>query len=113
MKVEVYYSNLDDLDWRMKALFSLEPDIRRSARGWKIPGLEEQDIEQELRIHLYNKLPKYNPYKSQLNTWATTVMRNRRIDLKRRANDLLDSPLRVFPDVDASDIENRGQVGQE
>ena len=113
MKVELFYFDLDGLDWRMRALFSLEPDIRMFARGWKIPGLEEQDIEQELRIHLYNKLPKYNPYKSQLRTWASTVMRNRRIDLKRRANDLLDSPMRVFPDIEATDIENKGQVGQE
>ena len=113
MRIELYYVHIKQPDWRERALILLEPDVKRFSRDWKISGLEKDDIEQELRHQLWRKLPKYNPFKSSLRTWAWQVMRNRKIDLNRRANDFLDSEMRIFPETEAGDLDNKGHVGSD
>lgn len=69
-----------------RALSLLEKDICYLAHtNWGY-GMSSEDVAQELRIHLWNKIDRYNPNKKSLRTWAQQVMRMRLIDMSRHAN---------------------------
>jgi DNA-directed RNA polymerase specialized sigma24 family protein len=62
-------------------------DITAKAKTNYVPGLDWQDIAQELDIALWRGLPKFQGRnKAKERTFAQTIMRNRIIDLKKAAN---------------------------
>lgn len=75
-------------NWREALLQQLEPDVFLFARSRKIPGMDMDDVAQELRFHLFKKLHLFNPTKSSLRTWGWMVMRNKLISLWRDADRL-------------------------
>lgn len=87
-----------------RALELLEKDICYLSYEIRVAGLSPEDVAQELRIHLWNKLHLYNHNKAGLRAWAQAVMRRKLVDLGRGTynrrtgvpNDILDSPLRAW-----------------
>lgn len=77
------YSKEKSQDWRVDSMKYLDKFVVYEARGHKIHGYTCDDLAQELRLHIWKNLHKYNPYKSNLKTWANNVMRNKLIDLDR------------------------------
>lgn len=67
--------------WSEFALKVLEGDVQFLARRYHIKGYEFEDLCQELRMHLWRKISKYDPRISGIRTWANAVMRNRLKDL--------------------------------
>ena len=80
-------------------------DISAKAKTTLIPGLDWQDIAQELDIALWRGLPKYQGRnKAQERTFAQRVMRNRILDLAKSANRqkrYLDSNHLLFSEIEA------------
>lgn len=69
-----------------RALAFLEKDICYLAQmNWGY-GMDSADVEQELRMHLWNKLHLYHPGKAGLRAWAQSVMRRRLISMARMVN---------------------------
>lgn len=60
--------------------------VDKEARKHNIPGMEWQDIAQEVKMRLWAKFKLYDPSKSGFRTWANKVMRNCITDLLRTAN---------------------------
>lgn len=52
------------------------PIIDKEAQKHNIPGMEWQDIAQEVKTRLWLKFELYDASKSSLKTWANKVMRN-------------------------------------
>lgn len=72
----------------------MEKDIcYLSVMNWGY-GMPAEDVAQELRMHLWKKMDKYNPNVASLRTWAQMVMRNRLKDMSRKKKELLDSDRR-------------------
>lgn len=62
-------------------------DITAKAKSNFVPGMDWQDIAQELDISLWRALPKFQGRnQAKERTFAQSVMRNRIIDLKKAAN---------------------------
>lgn len=80
-------------------------DIEAKAKTTLIPGLDWQDIAQELDIALWRGLPKFQGRnKAQERTFAQRVMRNRILDLAKSANRqkrYLDSYHLLFSEIEA------------
>lgn len=56
----------------------LEPDLRFIASRYYVPGQDREDLEQELRITLWLKLPTFDPNRGvSLRTYASQIMRNK------------------------------------
>lgn len=91
-----------------RALELVEYDICYLAHmNWGY-GMAPEDIAQELRMHLWNKIHLYDPGKASIRTWSQRVMRMRLIDMSRKKKELLDSDLReMYPDL--GDIELSGE----
>ena len=49
----------------------------RLARSGAVPGLDAEDIEQELRLDLIRRAPNFDPAKSSFDTFADRVVANR------------------------------------
>jgi len=49
----------------------------------KYPGIETEDVVQDIMIKVYNKLHTYNPLYS-FNTWIYSIARNCAVDLSRK-----------------------------
>lgn len=77
-----------------RALSLLEKDICYLARNNWGYGMSREDVEQELRMHLWRKLHLYRPSKAGLRAWAQRVMRMRLIDMSRKKKEMLDSDRR-------------------
>lgn len=97
-------------DWRLQALNSLERDVVMFAKMYKIKNLTQEDVEQELRFHLWKKLHLFNPSKSSLRTWSWRVLRNKTITLNRivikKNHDCLDSEWR-YPFIDNEKYDDK------
>lgn len=64
-----------------------ERDIIAKAKSSNIPGFDWEDIAQELRVILWQKLEKFDPNKgAKEKTFAQRIMKNRILDLARYAN---------------------------
>ena len=73
-------------DWKHAAIEYLKPNIRYYALRYQ-DDMTFDDIYQELSLHLWNKLDKFNPEgTAKLEGWASKVMRLRIIDLWRMNN---------------------------
>lgn len=73
----------DDLSFEEAMMMVAEYDIFQLALKYKIPGFEPEDIAQELRIHLWNRLPKYKPKMASPRTWILCILRRKVYDLFR------------------------------
>ena len=49
----------------------------RLARSGSVPGMDAEDIKQDLRLHLYRRGDKFDPSRSQYDTFADRVLANR------------------------------------
>ncbi|WP_096784475.1 helix-turn-helix domain-containing protein [Rhodobacter sp. CZR27] len=49
----------------------------RLARSGAIPGMDAEDIKQDLRLHLYRRDAKFDPSRGQYDTFADRVLANR------------------------------------
>jgi len=83
----------------------LERDIILLASTKQIIGIDPEDVAQEIRLHIWNKLPLYLP-KAKLRTWFYCVARRRIKDLmvsenaryKRELKYILSSPFIISDD---------------
>ena len=49
----------------------------RLARSGSVPGMDAEDIKQDLRLHLYRRDDKFDPSRGQYDTFADRVLANR------------------------------------
>lgn len=85
-----YLEYRDDGGYSAKLMQILEEEIMKICRQdkYQVYGLTHEDLAQELRFHIWVKLPLYNPQKSSIKTWAYKVINNRIKNLKRDSNAL-------------------------
>ena len=60
-----------------KLIETIEKDIKGKSETYKIEKLEPQDLEQELKIHLFNRFDQFDQNKSGFRTWANWEMKSR------------------------------------
>jgi len=61
-----------------------QKEVKAKAKTYKIPGLDWEDIAQELNIHLWLKRDKYNPgRKASPKTFVQRILTNKLRDLAR------------------------------
>lgn len=72
--------------YAIRALEVFERDIGMFASRYNVPGMDFDDVAQDLRIQLWRKLDKYDPTKAGLRKWSWMVMGSRVKDLLRMAN---------------------------
>jgi len=66
------------------ALRSIDKDVRYLAWKWYIPNYTKEEIEQELRLRVWEKIPLYSVESGvSFRTWANMLMRNRLKNLLR------------------------------
>lgn len=84
------------ITYSQRAMEKAERLIVLKANKYNIPGYTSEDLAQELRIHLWDKLEKYHPVKAGLDTWLNRVLSNHLINMsvraKRKNRDILDDP---------------------
>jgi RNA polymerase sigma factor (sigma-70 family) len=68
-----------------RALSLLEPDLIAVSYKHNISGYDPEDIQQELRIKLWQALKTYKSNGAGLRTWGVRVINNRLIDLLRQS----------------------------
>lgn len=66
-------------------ILAYQNDIRAKAKSVTIPGMEWEDVSQEVMLHLLQVLHKYDPAKSSLRTFVSRVATNKILDLVRRS----------------------------
>lgn len=65
----------------LKIMQEVEGYVVMFALQHRLPGLEPEDVAQELRLHLWRRLPSYDPRKASPKSWARTVLWRKVIDL--------------------------------
>lgn len=87
-------------------------DIVGKAMTFRIPGMEWEDVAQELDIALWLKLPRFaGRNNASERTFAQKVMKNRLLDLVKSANRqkrVIDSYHLVFSELSQEDAESLG-----
>ena len=84
-------------DTRLLILGVLEKDIKRFSYQRYIPGLEKEDVAQELRLFVWTYSYNYNPHISNIRTWGNQALRSALSNLyvahcqtdKRKANSMI------------------------
>ena len=66
------------------AMGLIEHDLVTKCAKHSIRGFDSEDLAQELRLHLWRKLDRYDPTKAGFRTWANRVMNNRLKDMYKR-----------------------------
>jgi RNA polymerase sigma factor (sigma-70 family) len=66
-------------------ILAYQNDIHAKAKSVIIPGMEWEDISQEVILHLLQVLHKYDPTKSSPRTFVSRVATNKIRDLLRRS----------------------------
>lgn len=79
VKVEGYRLTPEEMFMR-----NMENYVINCAKRYYINGLESDDIAQELRMHLWRRLPKYDPMKGKIETWGHMVVENKARDLHKK-----------------------------
>lgn len=70
--------NYDPNVYTELAMKLLEGDISYVCSRYHIPGYDQEDLKQELRLLLWQKIPYFDHTRGILmRTWANTLMRNR------------------------------------
>lgn len=67
-------------------VLAYQVDIRAKARRVHVPGMEAEDIFQEVMLHLLTVQGKYDPKKSNPRTFVSRVATNKIRDLIRRSH---------------------------
>lgn len=82
------------------AMQLIEYDIDWLCRKFTVKNMDPDDLAQELRLHVWRKLDKYDPRRCSFRVWAKQIMRNRIYDLHRKTKkkniDMLDAPQRAM-----------------
>jgi RNA polymerase sigma factor (sigma-70 family) len=97
MRIRIDYF-VREFNYSHQFLNKIEPQIVQMAKNYLIPGQATEDIAQELRLHIWSKLPLYDPKKGKVKNWAYVVCRNKLADMQtkshsqktRKKQDLLD-----------------------
>lgn len=64
--------------WTELSMKLLEGDIHFLSSRYYIPGYDQEDLKQELRLLMWQKIPMFDHTKGiLLRTWANTLIRNR------------------------------------
>jgi len=97
-------------DWRILAMQALEKDIVYLCRFRPIYNVEREDVEQELRLFIWDKLPNYNSERSSIRTWfymeaKGKLYRLTRTELRRYRREILFASAVHIP---CDDQENQG-----
>ena len=67
-----------------RAMNDLEPLIEFWCHRYNIYGMDNEDVEQEVRLHLWRKLKRFkHDQGTSIYTWGNNVVRNRLRDLFR------------------------------
>jgi RNA polymerase sigma factor (sigma-70 family) len=74
-----------DKAFKTEAILQLDEDICYLSEHWNIPGMEADDIAQELRLFLWKKLDGYDPARSSIRTYADRIMKNKLRNMYRDA----------------------------
>lgn len=64
-------------DARSRVSRNITIRAERLARAGSVPGMDAEDIKQELRLHLYRRDEKFDPARGQYDTFADRVLANR------------------------------------
>ena len=64
-----------------------ESDIAAKARIYKVPGMDWEDVAQELRIHIWKKRDKYDSSRgAKERTFVISILMNKIRDLRKYSN---------------------------
>lgn len=63
---------------------NMENYVINCAKRYYVDGYESDDIAQELRMHLWKKLHKYDPTKGKIETWGRLVLENKARDMYKK-----------------------------
>jgi RNA polymerase sigma factor (sigma-70 family) len=77
--------------------------ISTSNKYW-IEGFDADDVAQELRMHLWRRIPKYNPTKGTIETWGYQVVVNRARDLYKKTDPLCKPHCEYDEDLHGTDF---------
>jgi DNA-directed RNA polymerase specialized sigma24 family protein len=72
--------------WKTAVIVELDDYLIDKCKCRKIPGMEQDDIAQEIRLHLWRKLDKYDPDRASIKTFCSRIIDNKLVDLFRVAN---------------------------
>lgn len=75
------YVEYRPLNYSHQALQLLEEDVSLFSCQWYVKGLDINDLAQELRLHLWLKLPTYDPTRASLRTWSWRIIKNHIMNL--------------------------------
>ena len=89
----------------------VEKDVGLFATKHKNRRLDPEDLAQELRIHVWNKLHTYNPTKASFRTWLWRVMNSKVIDLTRVKNYKIELFFTI-DDPNEDFLRDRDETGQ-
>ena len=64
-------------DARSRVSRNITIRAERLARSGSVPGMDAEDIKQDLRLHLYRRDGKFDPSRGQYDTFADRVLANR------------------------------------
>lgn len=64
-------------DARSRVSRNITIRAERLARSGSVPGMDAEDIKQDLRLHLYRRDEKFDPSRGQYETFADRVLANR------------------------------------
>ena len=64
-------------DARSRVSRNITIRAERLARSGSVPGMDAEDIKQDLRLHLYRRDDKFDPSRGQYDTFADRVLANR------------------------------------
>ena len=107
MFVTKIYWNCQD-NFTLRAMALMEYDIVCLAAKTKIPGLEADDIAQELRLRIYNQLGSFNWRKASIRTWGLKVLKNH---LKNLHRDLITTQKRKA-NINLVSLDNWLEIGK-
>ena len=81
----IFQIDYKSIDYSSIAMQIMEYDITCYSAKYHIRGYTQEDVAQELRLKLWKALPKYDPSKCGMRTWAIRVMKNHLNNLSRDA----------------------------
>lgn len=79
VRVKGYQETPEELFMR-----NMENYVINCAKRYYIDGYDSDDVAQELRMHLWRQLPKYDPTRGKIETWGRRVLENKARDLYKK-----------------------------
>lgn len=80
-----YLEYRQDGGYSTKIMQALEPIVKKLCKqdSNQVTGLTHEDLAQELRLHLWQYIPQYDPKMTSLNTWGYMVLNRKISNMKR------------------------------